>query len=489
MRAIRACQIARCCLGLTIGLTIESATGLAADSTSPAKTPAIATPVQELTVSARAVEQPLMKYRLLPAEYELHAGNAAPILLRIPWEQLPYFTKVVPTFNDYLELPLDSLKLRNAGDIFAPGFYRTLKRAAYRQTADWQYPIGEEPVSRIHLSDAQGSRDIVGRGLSVRIRSQISRGELADAREGILVGLAVSRHYARSPFVVTQLISIAIDTVMLTRIEELISQPDSPNLYWALTALPRPFVDLRPSIELEQRFLQMTVPGLENLDQLRTEDQWAQRVDAVIALFLEPGATSQPEKKYSRKQILENMAKRGRAELPGWIDGGAARVKTMSDSEVGLRWYLHAHEEQSHETTAFMSLEPPTTLPRLKALQQRLAEFRTELGVPTLFILEHPLNFYLAAHKLHRRIDALRIVEAIRNYAATHDGGLPDSLEKIADTPIPMDAFTGKPFPYAVTDGTATLSAPGIRVEGTTPGIQVGGNEIGEIRYRIQLVK
>jgi hypothetical protein len=136
-----------------------------------------------------------------------------------------------------------------------------------------------------------------------------------------------------------------------------------------------------------------------------------------------------------------------------------------------------------------VSLEPPAALPRLDALQKRLAEFRTGLGVPTLFVIENSLNVYVAAHKIQRRIDALRVVEAIRNYGASHESQLPESLEKMTDTPIPNDPFTGKPFHYEVTDGTATLSAPGIHVEGTTPGIQVGGNEIGGIRYRIKMRK
>jgi len=483
-------MVAFCFLGMIVTLTAQAKeTGKAATvaapeikkdvppkSTSPGRT---ATPVQELTVHARAVEQPLMKYRLFPAEYELRDGNAAPILLRFPWENTGYFLKVVPTFDDYLELAPDNPKLRNAGDVFNPRFYSELKRAAYRRTADWEYPIGEEPVAQILLPDVQGSRAIVGRGLSVWIRYLTARGKLAEAREAILVGLAVSRHYGRTPFVITQLVCVAIDSMMLSRLEELLSQPDSPNLYWAVTALPRPLVDMRPSVELEQRFLQMTVPGLENLEQLRTEEEWTKRAHAVIDLLLEPAAARQWGK-FAQKQILKRLAKRGRAELPGWTDGGVARVAAMSDSEAGLRWFLHAQEEQSQEIAALMSLEPPAAIPRLEALQRRLAEFRAEIGVPTLFVLENPLNGYVAAQGLQRRIDALRVVEAIRNYGASHESHVPESLEKIVDTPIPEDPFTGKPFHYAVTDGAATLSAPGIQVE---------GREIGGIRYHFKTQK
>ena len=49
---------------------------------------------------------------------------------------------------------------------------------------------------------------------------------------------------------------------MLDRVEELISQPGAPNLYWALTALPRPLVSMREALETEQRMGENMVPEL-----------------------------------------------------------------------------------------------------------------------------------------------------------------------------------------------------------------------------------
>jgi hypothetical protein len=152
----------------------------------------------------------------------------------------------------------------------------------------------------------------------------------------------------------------------------------------------------------------------------------------------------------------------------------------MSDAEAGLRWFLNAHKDQSQETAALMSLEPPAAIPRLKSLQTRLADFRTKLGVRTLFVLENPLHAYLAAHRVQRRINVLRVVEAIRNYGATHQSQLPQSLEQIEGTPVPNDLLTGKPFDYEVNQETATLTAPGFNVDGRVT---------GAIHYRIGLRK
>ena len=109
------------------------------------------------------------------------------------------------------------------------------------------------------------------------------------------------------------------------------------------------------------------------------------------------------------KQILEHLEKHASAELPGWIvgwiEGGADRVAAMSNLEASLCWSLHKHKEQSHDIAALMSLEPQTAVSLLDALQKRLADFRSQLGVRTAF-----LNTYIATRKVQRRIYALRVV-------------------------------------------------------------------------------
>ena len=60
------------------------------------------------------------------------------------------------------------------------------------------------------------------------------------------------------------------------------------------------------------------------------------------------------------------------------------------------------------------------------------------------------------AGKLDQRIALLRHVEALRMYAAEHDGALPAKLSDVS-VPLPDDPFTGKPFHYEQTGGTAHI--------------------------------
>jgi len=64
-----------------------------------------------------------------------------------------------------------------------------------------------------------------------------------------------------------------------------------------------------------------------------------------------------------------------------------------------------------------------------------------------------------------RGVAALRTIEAIRAYAAEHDGKLPASLDAIQGLPVPTNPVTGKAFPYRLEGKTAVLTAYGGRID------------------------
>ena len=58
--------------------------------------------------------------------------------------------------------------------------------------------------------------------------------------------------------------------------------------------------------------------------------------------------------------------------------------------------------------------------------------------------------------RLQRRIEQLRVIEALRAYAAANGGKLPKSLSDLT-LPISENPADGKPFEYTLKDGEATL--------------------------------
>jgi hypothetical protein len=212
---------------------------------------------------------------------------------------------------------------------------------------------------------------------------------------------------------------------------------------------------------MEERFLQMTVPGIDDLNQIRTKEEWTGRALAVIQFFRESDQQARFEPR-GNGAAFERVVKAARADLPVWTEGGTKRVDEMSDGEAALRWLLGVNNDLTGERAALNSIEPPQAFPRLAAIHARIKDFRTVLGIQGSYLMTSIVNTYISSHRLEREIDALRIIEALRHYAASQGGRLPESLDKITDLPIPNDPFTGKPFHYEVTDGVATLSGEAV---------------------------
>jgi hypothetical protein len=89
----------------------------------------------------------------------------------------------------------------------------------------------------------------------------------------------------------------------------------------------------------------------------------------------------------------------------------------------------------------------------------------------------------VAFNRLERRITALRIIEAVRMYAAAHEGRLPDKLADITEAPVPKDPGTGQPFQYRRDNKAATLIAPPLKLR--FPGRAAAG-ATGQ-RYRLTM--
>lgn len=62
--------------------------------------------------------------------------------------------------------------------------------------------------------------------------------------------------------------------------------------------------------------------------------------------------------------------------------------------------------------------------------------------------------------RFDRDMKVLQCLEAIRLYAATHNGNLPETLSQITSWTVPHDPVTEQPFVYALSGDTAILEGP-----------------------------
>ncbi len=457
----------------------------------------------EMVIQARAIETPVLKYRLLPKEADLKPGNAVPILLRLPWEQTTWMSQVFPNLKEWEQRSLTAPEWKKFEGVLPGNMYNEMKRAAFRRDASWEYPIGEtESLYLILLPDVQGLRGFLGYGLSAKIRYHLSRGELDAAREAIVVGLANSRHLAQTPFYVNQLVALAIDRSMLERTAELISQPNSPNLYWALSTLPDSLIQMDRAASLGGNAFAMTFPAVNDLDRPRDAKEWRQMANQLLELLEQIGEIVKQERPNEKDNTtlidhllqrfgaavhpqLARFAKCARVELPRLLNISEKAVAAMSDEEAGVRWYVQMRQTLDQHSAAVLALSPREAWPRLKQLQIETKSMREKVDSKANDVLE-PTGIYVAAWSLKRRIHSLRIIEAVRNHLAMHGGSLPQSLDDIIEVSIPLDPLTDQPFQWKVDGHTAILKAPPLPTDVIEPGSTMDRGNALEYRLLVK---
>jgi hypothetical protein len=140
-------------------------------------------------------------------------------------------------------------------------------------------------------------------------------------------------------------------------------------------------------------------------------------------------------------------------------------VRKFSAMQVILLDEKHTYEVGRDERLKLLSLAPW----QIDALARSQ---KPESGEDGLFadLLPDVVGIRRALGRLEERVALLRHVEALRLYAAAHDGTLPAKLADVA-VPLPDDPFTGRPFVYQVEAATAHLRS---------------GPPLGEVQVTIQ---
>ena len=225
-------------------LALLSATDLAAQGNT--FRPQTATPSwavdRSLTVSPQGEPTPALEFRLIPPNWELTHGNAVPIYLRLAHEQSTDERKyLMETPKAWNETPIAKIPLEEARKFFDKhGYlYRQLELGARRRTAEWDYTLDEPNPISLLLPDVNWMRNYEPI-LVLRARMALAEKDFADACRNLETGFAFSRHVGEGPTLIHSLVAMSMASQFADTVCDFIEQPRSPNLYWALTALPQP---------------------------------------------------------------------------------------------------------------------------------------------------------------------------------------------------------------------------------------------------------
>jgi len=431
-----------------------------AQQTKPARKPHLV----QLVIRPASEPVPAMKYQLLPALPDQTCGNAVPLYhtaLELAGSEL-HRRQWFEEADKYLSKPasheLPTEKVRKL-----VGHYQTalryLELAARRQTCDWDRPLMNGVD--MQLPEVGRLRDL-GKVLALRIRLEIAEHKLDQALHDLQTGFAMARHIADGPTLIESLVGIAIGGMMIERVEEFIRSAESPNLYWALAGLPRPFIDIRKPMQLEGRWIYVRFAQLRGLGNAKLSQQQARTLmDKLIRLLqaLDPEKVGQSPEAYAKKlttevypQAKQHLARKG---LP------AHEIGSMPRSQAVLIYMLDTFERTRDDMFKWLNVPYWQARPGMAEAEEQLTRTRARPPMnPLLHLLPRLSRAYFSAVRLDRRIAALRCIEAIRLYAACHGGKLPRSLSDISEAPVPCDPVTGKAFAYSVDESKAVLKAP-----------------------------
>ncbi|MCI0699549.1 MAG: hypothetical protein L0241_00490 [Planctomycetia bacterium] len=435
--------------------------------------PAPTSDFRALTVAPAHAAIPALKYELLPRPCDRKPGNAAlgyhrAYMLRPTWPGDP---KEAAKLNEILiaweETPVDKLPLVEVKKYLASHAqsFRALDAGALADRCDWDL-AGKLSVNNIDLllAEVQTFRELA-RFQVLRIRVNLAENDFDEAVRNIQTGVRLGKDVGEGPTLIHSLVGIAIVSIFHGRVEQLIQRPDSPNMYWALTTLPRPMIDPRPSLEGETRLFDNLFPNAKALEKGPVS---AERASAVLEEMLTAfNSMGKPDDSkvglgglgLAGYVALNAPAARKQLETLGWP---AATLEKMPPAQVIALRAITIYRAISDDQLKCFSLPYPDARAEIAKLRERAEKLKTDAGDPivTAFTLSvRAFEKVFEAHaRMNRRIAMLRAVEAIRLHAAANDGKLPKTLAEVKLVPIPDDPNTLKPFDFAVDGNKFTLT-------------------------------
>ncbi len=210
-----------------------------------------------LKVSPQAAPTPALRYQLLPELREMNPGNPIQGYLLCFMEQTNFYHDKTEVENreKWRTMPLKDLPLKELRGYGGAGL-RQADYAARLTTPDWQVllKLRRDGIYTL-LPDVQQMR-LLATALKVRFRVEVAERRFDDALVTAKTLFALSRCLGEHPTLIGDLVGVAIGSLSIGPLEEMIQQPGCPNLYWALTDLPTPFIDLHQGMQGERVVLE-----------------------------------------------------------------------------------------------------------------------------------------------------------------------------------------------------------------------------------------
>lgn len=440
------------------------------------------TPVVKLAVTPGSAEDRALKYTLLPDPLDLTPGNAVPIWIRAgaaadaamrKLNEGP--NKVVAPVGTPLSLENKRVLLKDLPKeeirAYLAHFATALRladQAARCDHCDWEFPPLKMQDLDWPIEEVQHLRTIAAL-LQTRCMLDLSESHFDDALLTLQTGFALARDVGKGDTLIQDLVGIAVAAIMFNQVEQWQQVPGSPNLFWALTDLPTPLVNPAHAMRAELTMLYRSFPPLREV--LRGSDKGAMLSEAdtsriIAELFKDWGA-------YIGQDVPDWQKKLGAAALilktypdakkylkeHGRTD---EQLEAMPAAQAVLLYFVEQYDNVKDDFLKWLNVPPWEARAGMQDAVRRVRAIGPN-GNP-IIALQLPAveKVYEARVRIEHIADYMRCAEALRLYAATHEGKPPEKLDDVK-LPLPLDAYTGEGFGklYKVqADGTAVFEVP-----------------------------
>ena len=435
-----------------------------------------------LSFTPQRAETPALKYALLPPFLDQTDGNAATmyyraLLLLGEVERQRPGDKLWGDVLAWTAAPINDFNVQQVRDTLKPfqAVLESTEIAARRSQCRWDFPMAEfkERIFEIRLHEIQEIRSIA-RLLVLKARLEIAEQNYEQAIGTFQTTYAMARHVAEAPFIISDLVAVAIVAMIGEQVAAFLHAPEAPNLYWPLTALPRPIIDIRPSMALEGNSLYFVFPQLlAAKTKTLTPEQWQAELETFLKKFeklaADSGGIDEDElAKIKKKTNLETVMARSVEAKTGLIKMGhpPQSAKDMASGQAILLYtaLVWDHFRDDLFKWAYVSLAEAGE--EFQNARKSIAENSDTVEIVPIAALLMPAvdQAFRAAERQEIIIAQLRVFEAIRMYAAENDGELPNQLADIKAVPIPNNPQTGQPFHYSRDGETGNVGTMPLKV-------------------------
>lgn len=417
---------------------------------------------------------PAFRFRLWPSRTELKASDAQTHFYRaLVLYQLALRDQTneqQQQFNQLFEAKIDALDAEALG----PWLKRfefvlsELERLSDSESFHWDTRLRELQGMdgwNSPLEDVQQARLLAGL-LRLKLVHQVANKDFSGAVHTLRNGFRLAAFVGQGETLIQSLVGLAIEAMMVENTLFVIRTPDSPNLYWALRTLPPHLARIQESIEVELEMSMRTFSVLNETEvvllsdseitkrlsqtfaevrSLMSNDDFRTPYEMMVAIL---AATGSDAKRKLQRSGYDTEKLQQLTDLQASLIVAGRELKTQSDH------LLKSSKIPGLMGTRLGSQEADRFEQWLRAKRGTLEEAIARLLFPAISNVN---NAVLRETMVRNRLLAL---EAIRMYAANHQGSLPNSLDEIKDVVVPVDPFSDKPFGYTIerTGDTYTLT-------------------------------